>query len=249
MLTVQEFVQNISEDFKKVFPEVRVEDRFIRLGTEVTHVELPINSMYKEYQVTDYESIKKLYIKVSNEILNQYKFKVDYNNVYPLLKSREFGKGEKDLGFYREQAFADIDIFYASDIGEVFRFILNSDDVDFDKMKKAAWENLNKMANPLVKLDKTLDVFCLKYSTDYNSTLLLSTALQNQIHKKIGKDYLFAIPSSTTLIVARYRPEYISIIKSLMAIDTDTNRISDKVYQYKNGILHRFEKYIYIKEV
>jgi uncharacterized protein YtpQ (UPF0354 family) len=236
MLTVQEFVQNISEDFKKVFPEVRVEDRFIRLGTGVTHVELPINSMYKEYQVTDYESIKKLYIKVSNEILNQYKFKVDYNNVYPLLKSREFGKGEKELGFYREQAFADIDIFYASDIGEVFRFILNSDDVDFDKMKKAAWENLNKMANPLVKLDKTLDVFCLKYSTDYNSTLLLSTALQNQIHKKIGKDYLFAIPSSTTLIVARYRPEYISIIKSLMAIDTDTNRISDKVYQYKNGI-------------
>lgn len=236
MLTVQEFVQNISEDFKKVFPEVRVEDRFIRLGTGVTHVELPINSMYKEYQVTDYESIKKLYIKVSNEILNQYKFKVDYNNVYPLLKSREFGKGEKDLGFYREQAFADIDIFYASDIGEVFRFILNSDDVDFDKMKKAAWENLNKMANPLVKLDKTLDVFCLKYSTDYNSTLLLSTALQNQIHKKIGKDYLFAIPSSTTLIVARYRPEYISIIKSLMAIDTDTNKISDKVYQYKNGI-------------
>jgi uncharacterized protein YtpQ (UPF0354 family) len=235
MLTVDEFTEKILHDFKKVFPEVKKEEKFIRLGTGVTHVELPINSMYKEYQVTDYESIKKLYIKVSNEILNQYKFKVDYNNVYPLLKSREFGKGEKDLGFYREQAFADIDIFYASDIGEVFRFILNSDDVDFDKMKKAAWENLNKMANPLVKLDKTLDVFCLKYSTDYNSTLLLSTALQNQIHKKIGRDYLFAIPSSTTLIIAKFRPEYISIIKSLMAIDTDPNRISDKVYQYKGG--------------
>jgi uncharacterized protein YtpQ (UPF0354 family) len=235
MLTVQEFIQNISEDFKKAFPEVRVEEKFIRLGTEVTHVELPINSMYKEYQVTDYESIKKLYIKVSNEILNQYKFKVDYNNVYPLLKSRDFGKGEKDLEFYREQVFADIDTFYVSDEGEIFRFILNSDDVDFDKMKKAAWENLNKMANPLVKLDKTLDVFCLKYSTDYNSTLLLSTALQNQIHKKIGKDYLFAIPSSTTLIIAKFRLEYISIIKSLMAIDTDPNRISDKVYQYKDG--------------
>jgi len=235
MLTVDEFTEKILHDFKKVFPEVKKEEKFIRLGTGVTHVELPINSMYKEYQVTDYESIKKLYIKVSNEILNQYKFKVDYNNVYPLLKSREFGKGEKDLGFYREQAFADIDIFYASDIGEVFRFILNSDDVDFDKMKKAAWENLNKMANPLVKLDKTLDVFCLKYSTDYNSTLLLSTALQNQIHKKIGKDYLFAIPSSTTLIVARYRPEYIKIIESLIMIDKDPNVISDKVYQYKDG--------------
>jgi len=41
-----------------------------------------------------------------------------------LLKSREFGKGEKDLGFYREQAFADIDIFYASDIGEVLDLYL-----------------------------------------------------------------------------------------------------------------------------
>jgi uncharacterized protein YtpQ (UPF0354 family) len=236
MLTLQEFVQNISEDFKKVFPEVRVEDRFIRLGTGVTHVELPINSMYKEYQVTDYESIKKLYIKVSNEILNQYKFKVDYNNVYPLLKSREFGKGEKDLGLYREQIFADVDILYVTDEGAVFRFVLDSDDVDFDKMKKAAWTNLNKMTNPLVKLDKTLDVFCLKYSTDYNSTLLLSATLQKQIYKKVGQDYFFAIPSATTLIVAKLRHEYIKIIESLIMMDKDPNRISDKIYQYKNGV-------------
>ena len=198
---------------------------------------IPISSMYREYQeVKDYKKTLKLYVGIINDILNQYKFKIDYKSVYPFLKSRDFGKGENDIQFYREQAFTDIDILYVSDMGETFRFILQTDDVDFYKMKMAAWENLNKMANPLVKLDKTLDIFCPKYSTDYNSTLLLSTALQNQIHKKIGKDYLFAIPSSTTLIVARYRPEYISIIKSLMAIDTDTNRISDKVYQYKNGI-------------
>jgi len=200
-------------------------------------VSIPVSSIYREYQETkDYGKTLKLYVDIINDILNQYKFKIDYNNVYPFIKSMDFGKGENDIQFYREQAFIDIDVLYVTDMGETFRFILQTDDVDFDKMKKAAWENLNKMANPLVKLDKTLDVFCLKYSTDYNSTLLLSTALQNQIHKKIGKDYLFAIPSSTTLIVARYRPEYISIIKSLMAIDTDTNRISDKVYQYKNGI-------------
>jgi len=236
MLTVDEFTEKILHDFKKVFPEVKKEEKFIRLGTGVTHVELPINSMYKEYQVTDYESIKKLYIKVSNEILNQYKFKVDYNNVYPLLKSREFGKGEKDLDFYREEAFADIDTLYVTDAGEIFRFIQKRDDVDFDMVKKAAWENLNKMRNPLVKLDKVLEIYTLKFTTDYNSTLLLSTALQTQIHKKVGQDYLFAIPSSTTLIIAKFRPEYISILKSLMTIDTDPNRISDKVYQYKNGI-------------
>jgi len=76
----------------------------------------------------------------------------------------------------------------------------------------------------------------LKFTTDYNSTLLLSTALQNQICKKIGRDYLFAIPSATTLIVGKLCHEYIKIIESLIMIDNDPNKVSDKVYRCKNGI-------------
>jgi uncharacterized protein YtpQ (UPF0354 family) len=235
MFTVQEFAGKVMEDFKAEFPEVELGEKYIRIGTEVAHVELPISSMYKEYQVTGYDNIKKLYIKVANEVLNQYKFKIDYKNVYPMLKSRDFGERENNIEFYREQAFADIDTLYVTDAGEVFRFVLNSDDVDFEKVEKRAWENLNKMTNPLVKLDKMLDIFCLKYSTDYNSTLLLSTTLQKQIYKKVGQEYLFAIPSSTTLIVAKLRPEYIKIIESLIIVDKDPNKISDKVYQYKDG--------------
>ena len=91
-----------------------------------------------------------------------------------------------------------------TDVGEVFRFILNSDYVDFDKMKKAAWENLNKLSNILVRLDDALNLFCLRYTTDYNASFLLSDSMQKQITKKVGRDYLFAIPSSTTLIIAKY---------------------------------------------
>lgn len=177
----------------------------------------------------------KSYSRIFNDILSQYKFKIDYKNVYPMLKSRDFGERENNIEFYREQAFADIDTLYVTDAGEVFRFVLNSDDVDFEKVEKRAWENLNKMTNPLVKLDKMLDIFCLKYSTDYNSTLLLSTTLQKQIYKKVGQEYLFAIPSSTTLIVAKLRPEYIKIIESLIMIDNDPNKVSNKVYQHKDG--------------
>jgi len=65
--------------------------------------------MYKEYQVTDYESIKKLYIKVANEILNEYKFKVDYNNVYPILKHTDFGNNTK-MRFYKKRAFENLDV-------------------------------------------------------------------------------------------------------------------------------------------
>ena len=236
MLSFANFSSKIILDLNKIFPKARLEGKYVVVESEPNSVSIPVSSIYREYQeVKDYRKTLKLYVDIINDILNQYKFKIDYNSVYPFLKSRDFGKGENDIQFYREQAFTDIDILYVSDMGETFRFILQTDDVDFYKMKMAAWENLNKMANPLVKLDKTLDIFCPKYSTDYNSTLLLSTALQNQIHKKIGKDYLFAIPSSTTLIVARYRPEYIKIIESLIMIDKDPNVISDKVYQYKDG--------------
>ena len=237
MLTINDFINKIILDLNKYFSEVSLDGNYMLVKSGPASMSIPISSMYREYQeVKDYKKTLKLYVGIINDILNQYKFKIDYKSVYPFLKSRDFGKGENDIQFYREQAFTDIDILYVSDMGETFRFILQTDDVDFYKMKMAAWENLNKMANPLVKLDKTLDIFCPKYSTDYNSTLLLSTALQNQIHKKIGKDYLFAIPSSTTLIVARYRPEYIKIIESLIMIDKDPNKVSDKVYQYKNGV-------------
>lgn len=237
MHTFADFTNKIISDLNKRFSEAILEGNYIIVKSGPASMSIPISSLYREYQqVKDYGKTLKIYVDIIYNILNQYKFKIDYNNVYPMLKSRDFGKGENNIQFYREQTFLDVDTLYVTDAGEVFRFVLKTDDVDFDIMKKAAWKNLNKITNPLVKLDKMLDIFCLKYSTDYNSTLLLSTALQYQIHKKVGRDYLFAIPSSTTLIVARYRPEYISIIKSLMAIDTDTNRISDKVYQYKNGI-------------
>ncbi|WP_165000774.1 DUF1444 family protein [Xylanivirga thermophila] len=235
MLRIEEFTEKITRDFKMEFPEVEVKEKYIRLGTGVTHAELPIASMYKEYQVTGYDNIRDLYIKVAYEVLNQYKFKVDYNNVFPLLKSRDFGKGEKDLRFCREQAFTDIDTLYVSDEGEVFRFVLESDDVDFDKIKKRAWENLNKLSNILVRLDDTLNIFCLRYSTDYNASFLLSDSLQKQIKRKVGQDYLFAIPSSTALVVAKYQPEYIKIMESLIMVDKDPNKVSDKVYQYKDG--------------
>ncbi|MGI6530555.1 MAG: DUF1444 family protein [Clostridia bacterium] len=237
MLTIADFSRKIIFDLNKTFPIARVQGKYVIVESNPNSVSIPVSSIYKEYQETkDYGKTLASYIKIINDILSQYKFKIDYNNVFPLLKSRDFGKGEKDLGFYREHAFADVDIFYASDIGEVFRFILFSDDVDFEKMKKAAWKNLNKLSNILVRLDDALNLYCLRYTTDFNASFLLSDSIQKQILKKVGRDYIFAIPSSTTLIVARYCLEYIKIIESLIMIDKDPNRISGKVYRCKNGI-------------
>ncbi len=238
MLTINDFTNKIILDLNKRFSEAILEGNNIIVKSGPTSMSIPISSVYREYQeIKDYGKTLTSYIRIISDILNQYKFKIDYTNVYPMLKSRMFGKGEKDLDFYREEAFADLDTLYVTDAGEVFRFVLKTDDVNFDMVKKAAWENLNKMRNPLVKLDKVLEIYTLKFTTDYNSTLLLSTALQNQICKKIGRDYLFAIPSATMLIVAKSHREYIKIIESLIMIDNDPNKVSDKIYRCKNGIV------------
>ena len=238
MLTIADFSRKIIFDLNRTFPIARVQGKYVIVESKPNSVSVPISSIYGEYQKTrDYEKTLASYINIINDILNQYKFKIDYNNVYPLLKSKKFGIGEKVLDFYREEAFADVDTLYVTDAGEVFRFVLKTDDVDFDMVKKAAWENLNKIRNPLVKLDTALEIYILKFKTDYNSTLLLSTALQNQICKKIGRDYLFAIPSATMLIVAKSHREYIKIIESLIMIDNDPNKVSDKIYRCKNGIV------------
>lgn len=235
MLTVDEFTEKILYDFKKVFSEVKKEEKFIRLGTGVTHVELPINSMYKEYQVTDYESIKKLYIKVSNEILNQYKFKVDYNNVYPILKHTDFGNNTK-MQFYKKRAFEDLDVLYVADMADVFRFFTLDDNVDFNLLEQKAMENINKMTAALVPLDKGMQVYTLRYTTDYASSLLLSETMNKQIQRKVGDDILIAIPSNSFFIVAEFNYYNERLMKHLIKYDTDPNKVSDAIYRRKEGI-------------
>jgi len=165
MLTIADFSRKIIYDLNKTFPKARLQGKYVVVESEPNSVSIPVSSIYREYQETkDYGKTLASHIKIINDILSQYKFKIDYNNVYPLLKSRDFGKGENNIQFHREQTFLDIDTLYVTDAGEIFRFIQKRDDVDFDMVKKAAWENLNKMRNPLVKLDKVLGIYTLKFT-------------------------------------------------------------------------------------
>jgi len=239
MLSFTDFSNKIIYDLNKRFSGVNLEGDSLLINSGSAGMSVPISSMYREYQgLNDYERTLKIYVDIIYNNLNQYNFKIDYNNVYPMLKSKDFGKIGENLGFYREPAFTDIDIFYVSDEAETFRFVLNNDDVDFDKMKKAAWKNLNKLTNILVQLDDTLHIYHMKYPTDYNASFLLSDSIRKQILKKVGQEYIFAIPSSSTLLVARYHPEYLKIINRFIMADKDPNKISDKIYQFKNGVFN-----------
>ena len=235
MLTVDEFTEKISYDFKKVFPEVKVGENLIHLGSGVTHVELPLGSMYREYQMTDYCNTKELYLKIASEILNKYKFKVDYANVYPILKRHDFGINSK-VQFYREKAFLDIDVLYVSDMGETFRFFTIDDDVEFSLLKKKAIENINRITAALVPLDDGLQVYTLRYTTDYASSLLLSKVFNKQIQIKVGDDILIAVPGNSSIFIAKFSYYNQELLKYLIETDSDANKVSDSVYRRKNGI-------------
>jgi hypothetical protein len=235
MLTFQEFTEKISYDFKKVFPEVKVGENLIHLGSGVTYVELPLGSMYREYQMTDYCNTKELYVKIACEILNKYKFKVDYANVYPILKRHDFGINSK-VQFYRKKAFLDIDILFVSDMGETFRFFTTDDDVDFSLLERKAAENINKISAALVPLDKGMQVYTLRYTTDYASSLLLSETMNKQIQRKVGDDILIAIPSNSFFLVAKFSYCNQELLKYLVETDTDPNKVSNAVYRRKEGM-------------
>lgn len=235
MLTLEEFTEKISYDFKKVFPEVKVGENLIHIGSGVTHVELPLGSMYREYQMTDYCNIKELYVKIASEILNKYKFKVDYANAYPILKRHDFGINSK-VQFYREKAFLDIDVLYVSDMGETFRFFTIDDDVEFSLLKKKAIENINRITAALVPLDDGLQVYTLRYTTDYASSLLLSKVFNKQIQIKVGDDILIAVPGNSSIFIAKFSYYNQELLKYLIETDSDANKVSDSVYRRKNGI-------------
>lgn len=237
LLNIDEFSFRIVIDMQKYFPVVKKEKDFIYVEHFPTNMSIPIRSIYSEYCVTrNYNHTLNTYVNIANKILNQYKFQVNYKNIFPILKHRNFGHTEQHLQFYRKPLFADIDLLYVTDEGDIFRFILESDDFDKEKLEKSAMENLNKMTNILGKLDDSLDIYALRYTTDYGATMILNDSILKQIHKAVGQDYLFCIPSSTSLIVAKNHKPYINIIKSLILADNDPNKISNAIYRCNHGV-------------
>ena len=52
----------------------------------------------------------------------------------------------------------------------------------------------------------------------------------------MGDDFMFAIPSTTGLLMAPYKNKYIDILRKLIIIDQDINKISSSLYRCDHGI-------------
>lgn len=232
---MQHFTLKISNDLKMHFAIVDIRGEMLYTDNGTVDVSIPIKTIYQEYRFKEnYKETLMQYIEIIKEILGQYKFIIDYSNVYPILENNNFGRNE-NICFYREPFVLDLNWLFVSDMGQTFRYVLSNDNVDFNKLTTSAWSNLNKMTNVLEKLDETLHIYSFAFNSDYASSLLFSSSIKKQIRDKLGDDYIFAIPAATCVIVAKYRPSYINIIKPLMRSTTDPHKISGRIYRCRKG--------------
>jgi len=83
MLTFADFSSKIIFDLNKTFPKARLQGKYVVVESDPNSVSILVSSIYREYQeVKDYRKTLKLYVDIINDILNQYKFKIDYNGIF-----------------------------------------------------------------------------------------------------------------------------------------------------------------------
>ncbi|SHH83181.1 Protein of unknown function [Caloranaerobacter azorensis DSM 13643] len=235
-LDKEQFKLKLLNDIKKVYENAELNKELITFEFGTLEIIVDTKDMYKLYgeSKNNYNTVKKHCLNVIKEIIEEKRFKVNYNKVFPLLKNKNFGL-DKEIGFIREEFTDDLDILYAVDMGDIYRFVTKHDNVDIELLKKSAINNINKIYNVLVKLDEELPIYTLGFTTNVGSSMILSENFIKQINKKVGKSFLFAIPYDGTLVVAENNDKYIDYLNELIKMIPEIDKISNSVYKYKDG--------------
>lgn len=242
MVNFEEFKILMLNKFIAYYPHVNLKNDELIITKENIEASIFLYQPFEEYKhKNSFNLIFDKYLNTVKEEFEKCRFKVEYNKVYPFIKSKGFG-AEENVEFVREDLFLNLDIIYAMDMGNTFRFILRSDNFDLNKLKKSAYYNLNMFSIGLQKLDKDLEIYSVPFPTDYSASYFLTEKMEKLIERKIGKNYLFAMPSSTTLFVAKYNPSYIEVIKALVNVDPDPHKVASDIYVCRNGKYDYAEK-------
>lgn len=247
MVNFEEFKILMLNKFIDYYPHVKLKNDELIITKENIEASIFLYQPFEEYKnKNSFNLIFDKYLNTVKEEFEKCRFKVDYNKVYPFIKSKEFAV-EENVEFVRENLFLNFDVVYAMDMGKTFRFILSSDDFDLTKLKNCAFNNLNKFSVGLRKLDNDIEIYSVPYPTDFSSSYFLTEKMKKLIERKIGKNYLFAIPSSSTLFIAKYNPSYIEVLKALVNIDPDLHKVSSDICVCRNGKYDYAEKREFLK--
>lgn len=223
-------------DVRKEFPQTTLEDDCIVVRVGDVEIRITMASILAEIknENVSYTKVLTNYKEILKEMIKENKFQVDYFKIFPVVRSSNFALKEP-VGLYREKLFLDLDLLYVTDYSAVMRFLTVVDKFSKRKISESGRFNINKVKNELVRLHNLLEIYTTKFDSDYNCSLIFNSSFVREIKKKVGSNYLMAIPSSSTIFIAKDFEENIGFIKELMKSDEDPNYVSSHVYRYKNG--------------
>lgn len=231
MLSMQEFQEEIVKEFTNEFGKVEIINNMVVVGKYPITTSIPFKSIYQEYMLfNDVRQVLDGYKQVVIETLETYSFSICLENIYPIIKKNTFGLNE-DIEFLRTPLYANLQKLYISDMGQCFRFVTLSDNVEVDMIEKMAIENIKKMSAVISPLDKNLGIYTFRHSTDYASSLWCSSTMQKKVERMVGQDYIFMIPSNSCVLFAKNSFDNQDTIYRLAMLDNDVNRVSQDLYQ------------------
>lgn len=223
-------------DILLTYPNAQLDNNTITITSGHLEISISLSEAYSVLELTcDYNITIERFLKNIADYKNKHKFKIDYNCIYPSIRSKKFGIEEK-FPFFREDFFLDLDIMYIQDMGEMFKFLSESDvSRDQDKIKEMALGNLEKTLNPLVQIEPGVDVYAYRFLTDFNAARIILDSEINKVIKTLGDSFIVAIPNTTTIFFAKDNTAYYNLLCNLLEVDSGDHIISDNIYRYNNG--------------
>lgn len=238
MQDFNKFANRLSKDLNKKYTEFELDlcGKTYKVSSEQVCISIDLNETYSSYinKRKTYKEILKNIISTLDTLINNSKEGINYNSIYPVLKHKDFNLDNCDNMLLVKRLFLDIDMVFVIDLDEMFQFITLDYNLDFDKVYKSAWENIGNMENEIANTNG-VEIYTLKFPCNYAGSMLFNKKIESEIIKKIGVNYIFVISSSSLVFIAKNVPEYIPILKELIAIDEDPYKVSNRVYGYING--------------
>jgi hypothetical protein len=194
-----------------------------------------LNELYLEYlDDNGYRtSLNKLLKLIANHFIEN-RESVNYNYIYPLIKSKGFSE-DCNIKLMKRKLALDLEIVLAEDKATMFEFCKKENNIDESKAFKAALANINKLNNELFQLHDDCKIFSAKFNNDCCSSLLFNFDFRQQIVDKVGNEFLLAIPSTTGILIGSNEEQNIMIMQKVIESDDDMNRVSSHVYRVKGN--------------
>jgi hypothetical protein len=240
MKDIKEFYDRVSKDLCEKYSNFEFEldgDRY-EIHDDVIHISINSHALYSMYANKEIPYNGGVVGTISYMIdskIDEFYNDIEYSRIYPILRHEDWNTNDSQVKFIRRKLLLDIDVLFTKGIGNEYQCIKESDNLDFDKIYKSSWDNVNNMVNTMKKIHDQLDIFTLSINCIYACSMLFNLKIEKEIRQKIGLDYIFIIPTASGLLVAPNIPEYVLILKELIKSDSDNLKVSNRVYGYIDG--------------